>query len=40
MLNRKMRLDADAAINKHFSGAKYSLSVDPEYMKSTCDFDF
>lgn len=40
MLNTKMRLDADTRVNANFSGSKYSISIEPEYMKSTCDFSY
>lgn len=40
LLNTKMRADADKAVNANFSGSKYSLSIDAEYMKSNCEFSY
>lgn len=37
-LNTKDRLYAEIKANEHFSGQGYSVSIDPEYMRSQCDF--
>lgn len=37
-LNTKDRLYAEIKANEHFSGQGLSVSIDPEYTKSQCDF--
>lgn len=37
-LNTKDRLKAEIKANEHFSGQGLSVSIDPEYTKSQCDF--
>lgn len=37
-LNTKDRLHAEIKANEHFSGQGYEVSIDPEYLRSQCDF--